>query len=140
MSRAGDASLTRPGIQTDVEAGGGIADRRNSVRSEAGAHVLPLRAGRLQYRHRAAEETSEGYFDVHNAPPWDTWVLLTENPHRPREAYGTCLVAWVPPSFLSLAQRGIEANPEDCICWLDDCPRDVQEIVRTSLFGTEAPQ
>ena len=88
----------------------------------------------------AAEEASEGYFDVHNAPPWDTWVLLTEKPHRPRVAYGTCLVAWVPPTFLSRAQRGIETNPEDCICWLDDCPRDVQEIVRNSLFGTEAPQ
>jgi hypothetical protein len=26
----------------------------------------------------------------------------------------------VPPTFLDLAQAGIEVNPEECIRWLDD--------------------
>jgi hypothetical protein len=81
----------------------------------------------------AAEAASRGYFDVNNVPPWDTWVFMTGQPDQPRDAYGTCLIAWVPPTFVSRAQRGIEANPEDCICWLDDCAHDVQEVVRNAL-------
>ena len=81
-----------------------------------------------------AEAASEGYFDVNNVPPWDTWVLLTEPSDRVVDAsYSTCLIAWVPPTHVLRAQRGIEVNPEECICWLDDVPRDVQEAVRGAL-------
>ena len=58
-----------------------------------------------------AEAASGGYFDINNVPPWDTWVLLTEQPDQPRKSRGTCLIAWVPPAFISRAQLGIEANP-----------------------------
>jgi len=66
----------------------------------------------------AAEVESEGFFDVHNAPPWDTWVAIAEDEGdaRPRPY----LLAWVPPEFLRLAEAGIHVNPEQCIRWLDD--------------------
>ena len=81
----------------------------------------------------AAEAASGGYFDSNNVPPWDTWVLMTEKPGQPPESRGTCLIAWVPPAFVSRAQHGIEANPEACICWLDDCSHDLQRVVRNAL-------
>ena len=55
----------------------------------------------------AAEASSNGFFDVNNAPPWDIWVDFSE---------GT-LVSWVPPGLLDVAQMGIYVNPEACIRW-----------------------
>jgi hypothetical protein len=57
----------------------------------------------------AAEVASLGFFDVDNVPPWDTWVAFSN---------GT-LLSWVPPSLVTLAQSGIEVNPECCILWMD---------------------
>jgi hypothetical protein len=66
----------------------------------------------------AAEASSRGFFDIHNVPPWDTWVAMVQDSEgEERVPY---LVSWVPPQFLDLAQRGIEVNPESCINWLDD--------------------
>lgn len=58
----------------------------------------------------AAQYSSMGFFDVDNAPPWDTWVCFFE----------TYLVSWVPPQLLDLANQGIDANPEQCILWARD--------------------
>jgi len=33
------------------------------------------------------------------------------------EDYRFFLLSWVPNSYLSLAQRGIDVNPEGCIDW-----------------------
>ena len=65
----------------------------------------------------AAEQISLGYFDVNNAPPWDTWIGIFADTGSPRS--GSYLVSWVPPPFLSLVEKGIEVNPEQCILWLD---------------------
>lgn len=66
----------------------------------------------------AAESESGGFFDVHNAPPWDTWVAMVEDDEGDRAR--PYLVSWVPPEFLMLAEAGIHVNPEECIRWLDD--------------------
>jgi hypothetical protein len=61
-----------------------------------------------------------GYFDDDNVPPWDTWVgMFREDPESDlqTEEY---LIAWVPPVFLDTVARGIEANPERCLQWLED--------------------
>jgi len=55
----------------------------------------------------AAEASSEGFFDIRDAPPWDTWVTYFEG----------AIVSWVPKHLISLAQAGIDANPVDCIHW-----------------------
>ena len=55
----------------------------------------------------ASEYSSNGFFDVNDAPPWDTWVSFD----------GRTLLSWVPPVLVPLAQAGIDANAVDCIRW-----------------------
>jgi hypothetical protein len=72
----------------------------------------------------AAFESSQGFFDKWNIPPWDTWIWYTRLPDD-----RVVLYSWVPPEFLRLAQQGVSANPEQCIRWLDlEALRDVQRI------------
>lgn len=63
----------------------------------------------------AAQAASRGFFDVHNVPPWGTWVAMIQETEERRGPY---LLSWVPPQFLALAERGIDVNPECCITWL----------------------
>ena len=65
----------------------------------------------------AAEVQSNGFFDVNNPPPWDTWVAMVEDAGRVE--HNPYLVSWVPPEFIPRVQRGIDVNPEECIRWLD---------------------
>ncbi len=74
-----------------------------------------------------ALQESKGYFDVDNAPPWDTWlyyvhddVMWTEPREKQDEAYASYVISWVPPDFVAVAGRGIYVNPEQCISWVDD--------------------
>jgi hypothetical protein len=68
----------------------------------------------------AAERESQGFFDVDNAPPWDTWVAyMQEGDPTMNESYSSCLVSWVPPHLLELARRSVDVNPEECIVWAD---------------------
>jgi hypothetical protein len=55
----------------------------------------------------AASASSRGFYDMEDAPPWDTWFLYSE---------GT-IFSYVPESLFTLAQAGIDANPVDCIHW-----------------------
>jgi len=56
-----------------------------------------------------AKYTSNGFFDVNNVPPWDTWVSFSAR----------TLVSWVPPVLVETARRGIDVNPEACIVWCE---------------------
>jgi hypothetical protein len=67
----------------------------------------------------AAEVESQGFFDLDNCPPWQTWVALFNDGAEDGRGYRRYLVAWVPPQFLSLTTAGIDVNPEECIVWLD---------------------
>jgi len=55
----------------------------------------------------AADASSHGFFDVEDAPPWDTWFWHKD---------GT-IFCWVPDALVRDAQAGIDANPVDCIHW-----------------------
>lgn len=57
----------------------------------------------------AAEAGSMGFYDVHDAPPWDTWFLCA----------GHTVFCCVPEFAISRAQNGIDANPVDCIHWAE---------------------
>lgn len=57
----------------------------------------------------AAEAASMGFYDVHDAPPWDTWFLYADH----------AVFCCVPEFAVSRAQNGIDANPVDCIRWAD---------------------
>jgi len=66
-----------------------------------------------------AQLVSRGFFDVHNVPPWDTWIALADDANGD-PSFEQYLVCWVPPEFIGCAQEGIDANPEGCIVWLED--------------------
>lgn len=57
----------------------------------------------------AAEAGSMGFYDVHDAPPWDTWFLYADH----------AVFCCVPEFAISRAQNGIDANPVDCIHWAE---------------------
>ena len=78
----------------------------------------------------AAELESKGFFDVFNAPPWDTWVAYVEEEAADDRSYASYLVAWVPPELLEPAAVGIEVNPEECIAWLGDTRTAVADWLR----------
>jgi uncharacterized protein (TIGR02996 family) len=70
----------------------------------------------------AAVPESEGFFDEHNVPAWDTWVWYVED-SKPWVSgwamyeWDSYLVAWVPGPVVALADAGIRVNPEECIQW-----------------------
>ena len=79
----------------------------------------------------AAEFETDGFFDVNNVPPWDTWVTYIENAYNGE--YDTeYLVAWIPREFVELADRGIKVNPEQCIQWLSDTSLELAVVLRNS--------
>ncbi len=59
----------------------------------------------------ASEMASKGFFDMYDAPPWDTWVGLFH------DSRGTHLLSWVPPELIEFAEAGISINCVDCIGW-----------------------
>jgi hypothetical protein len=70
----------------------------------------------------ASASSSRGFFDIEDAPPWDTWFLYLEG----------SVVSWVPESLVQNAQAGIDANPVDCIHWCD-----WSKFQRISAFSTK---
>ena len=57
----------------------------------------------------AAEASSMGFFDLHDAPPWDTWFMYLDD----------AVLCCVPEFAIPRAQNGIDVNPVDCIHWAD---------------------
>ena len=54
----------------------------------------------------AAEQQTEGFFDINNVPPWDTWVAYLHDEERDINSVETnYLVAWIPPEFVELANE-----------------------------------
>jgi hypothetical protein len=98
--------------------------RARALVALGGNHVGATAEGRLlayfpdaDLADGAAEVASRGFFDLHNCPPWDTWVALRSAPalHASRRSV---VLAWVPAVLLPDAERGVHVNPEECIEWL----------------------
>ncbi len=96
-----------------------------------------LQAGRLlvyfpdaELADGAAEAATGGFFDVNNAPPWDTWVALFRDAEAD-DAFADYIVAWVPAIFVELAAGGIDVNPEGSVAWLADASTRVTSELRT---------
>ena len=70
----------------------------------------------------AAEVGTRGYFDVNNTPPWDSWIglmrirRLSFRSDRPSSRTSR--------ECRRSRRRGIWANPESCIRWIDKPWRD----------------
>lgn len=69
----------------------------------------------------AAEAETDGFFDVNDTPPWDTWVALFSDLGAVHEsAVANYLVSWVPPRLVEVVQRGIDVSMVGCIAWVED--------------------
>ena len=75
----------------------------------------------------AAMSESEGFFDEHNVPPWDTWISFFDDKSPSGRGYDRYLLAYVPRELIGHAARGIRVNPEECIVWLDDAAVALRE-------------
>lgn len=61
-----------------------------------------------------------GFFDAHECPPFDTWVwFVPQAPKGSSDVFDHYLVAWIPPVFLELVEKGIEVCPTECLGRLD---------------------
>lgn len=79
----------------------------------------------------AAEQQTDGFFDVDNVPPWDTWVSYWEDEEQNVDSFdGEYLIAWVPPAFVESANEGVNVNPEQCIMWLSDTSVELAKVLR----------
>jgi hypothetical protein len=90
-----------------------------------------------------AQMKSEGFFDVDNIPPYDTWVWVVRNVRTfdyrdggKGEVEANYLVAWVPPDFIALASAGVDANPDECIQWLDTLDDEFVQSLKRLKFIT----
>ena len=79
----------------------------------------------------AAQAESNGFFDLYNTPPWDTWVSYFEDVPNGPGSYDCYLLAYVPRQLLPLAAGALLVNPEECILWLSDA--DVKLRSRLSI-------
>jgi hypothetical protein len=100
----------------------------------------PLAGGRLlvyfpdaDLADGAAEDASQGFFDLHNVPPWDTWIALGDDGPQANLSYRQYVVAWVPAQLVACATAGINVNPEHCIAWLEAADVRARDELRLLL-------
>jgi hypothetical protein len=101
------------------------------------AQTRDLRGGRLlvyfpdqELADGAAEAESQGFLDVNNAPPWDTWIAFIQTPGDANDSH---LISWVPREFIALVDAGIRVNPEECIAWLEDANIELRDPLTAAL-------
>jgi hypothetical protein len=100
-----------------------VAQRRRALQDKGwlwSGETLENLEGRLLIFHHdltlsdgGAEDPSHGLFDVHNQPPWDTWVGYLEG----EDSYASGLISCVPRRLVRAAENGIYANPERSVEW-----------------------
>lgn len=80
---------------------------------------LLLSAPDYGYYDGASEYDSDGYIDVGDAPPWDTWVgFATGDADLAQRFYEGAIIAWVPPQFVARVDAGIDVSFVNNIVWL----------------------
>lgn len=107
-----------------------IACSRSDNLRATGAYPPPvtggLEGGRVmlffpdeQLADGASAEASDGYFDLDNIPPWDTWMWIEDDPPHAGAGFTWWIATYVPPALVDRAERGRWANPEQCLQWAD---------------------
>lgn len=61
-----------------------------------------------------SEEASQGFIDINDCPPIDTWFYLAFNKHT------RLLFCWIPQQFVDLVEEGIKVNAVECFYWYSD--------------------
>jgi hypothetical protein len=61
----------------------------------------------------AAEIASNGFIDLYDFPPIDTWIYLAEGEH------GKILYAWIPEQFIEDVNSAMMVHCQDILQWVD---------------------
>lgn len=65
----------------------------------------------------AAEGNSLGYIDIHDVPPWDTWLCLVDIQDPQTGAVVSCLLSWVPAWAATLVDRACAVVTHGVLSW-----------------------
>lgn len=79
----------------------------------------------------AAELASSGFFNAANEPPWDTWFYFGVSSLPGLEHRNDFLLSWIPDDFISLADLGVDNNPEMCLEWAILSSHPVTEVLKS---------
>ena len=109
---------------------GGVNIRKAAIPPDLGGGRLLIYFLNTDLACGTAEYETAGFFDVNNVPPWDTWVDYLLDEYNVDSFDTEYLIAWVPPEFVSLANDGINVNPEQCIMWLSDTSVELAKALR----------
>jgi hypothetical protein len=114
-----------------------IVRRRQELLIGAGLELpsrrSPLSPGRILVTDfnsdlcQVATEISNGFFDLEDVAPWDTWFA-----HVDTGSFGGIVGCWVPPAWIDPAQRGMDVMPIRSVWWDDSPPEGTP-----SYFGSE---
>jgi len=61
-----------------------------------------------------SEDETEGFVDIKDCPPIDTWFYMGKNTN------GRVIFAWIPEKFVPVVDRGREVNMLDCFYWYSE--------------------
>ena len=100
--------------------------------SSVPGRLLVVDLGSTMYDGLASNSTN-GFYDESDAPPWDTWVglMMAER--------GAVLIAWIPQEFVDVAERGREVSGGECIHWLAEgvlTEEDIQSEISKLIDAT----
>ena len=83
----------------------------------------------------ASETESEGFIDIYDCPPIDTWFYNTQN------STGRVFYAWIPEKLVELTQKAIEVNMLECFIWEEDFVlKKEAKVPRYYTYQTKFPQ
>ncbi|HEV7224258.1 MAG TPA: hypothetical protein VGN42_16235 [Pirellulales bacterium] len=132
LSNNRDAAVRFVGVERERALGPLAPERRDYQTATPDLHGgrLLLYFPDANLSDGAAAAESQGFFDVFNTPPWDTWVGYFEDPHGGDRSYANYLVCYAPLHFFALAEAGIRVNPEECIVWALSAKTELTAILQ----------
>lgn len=116
-----------------------LEDCRPSDTATADAGRLLLLLTRVNLMDGAAALATGGFFGDYNFAPCDLWVSHMRVSVRlggfREEQDQLVLVNWIPRELVRVAQIGVDANPERCLVWADECAPDLARSSRRLEAG-----
>lgn len=90
------------------------------------------------------EKETQGYFDVHATPPWDTWLwFVTQQTRFQKRPYGqefwydTYLISWVPPELINIVDTGaVYTSTTFALAWADELDSELLAQLRAANIST----
>ncbi len=78
------------------------------------------------------ESVTNGFFDIHATPAWDTWLALADDATSDL-SYRHYLLAFIPAELVEIADLATRVTPEECLRWLDDAKVKARDELRRYL-------